>query len=370
VSSDYLRTSKRAHNENTFLVTHGVDLDHFRKACDPNTPTAEEMKSFRHPVIGFFGLIADWIDLDLIRFLAASRPQWDVVLIGKIVTDTRILENLPNIHMIGRKPYQALPNYAKAFDIAMVPFAMNELTLAANPLKMREYLAAGLPVVATALPEAEKMKAVLEVGRDKAEFLDKLDKIVQSGRIGPQIEISRKMESESWDHKVEELSRIFQKLRSARTKARTHVIADERVGGCRRRVFLDSVTSHDQNMVSVANPAGRLRVEKNAISRLVCRTGNVVAVKPSSDMMPAFVQVADLAACQESRLIDHLRHYKEISAPASGLEEGCNHCGRTYPAVVECEKDRRSGGIGKVCNARSKNLYATFTHFSDLVEVS
>jgi hypothetical protein len=174
------------------------------------------MKAFRHPTIGFFGLIADWIDLDLIRFLAVSRPQWDFVLIGKAVTDTRILADVPNIHMIGRKPYQSLPSYAKAFDAAMVPFAMNELTLAANPLKMREYLAAGLPVVATAIPEAEKMRAVLEVGRDNADFLEKLDKIILSGKVGPQVEISRKMEVESWDHKVEELSRIFQQLPNCR----------------------------------------------------------------------------------------------------------------------------------------------------------
>jgi glycosyltransferase involved in cell wall biosynthesis len=212
VSSDQLRTSKRAHNPNTFLVTHGVDVEHFRKACDPETQVPDEMKTFRHPVIGFFGLIADWIDLDLIRFLAESRPHWDFVLIGKVVTDTRIFDRVPNIHMTGRKPYALLPNYAKAFDIAMVPFAVNDLTLAANPLKMREYLAAGLPVVATAIPEAEKMKAVLRVARDKFEFLNQLDSIVQSGSVGPQMGISKRIECESWDHKVEELSRIFLEL--------------------------------------------------------------------------------------------------------------------------------------------------------------
>ena len=209
VSSDHLRTSKRSHNVNTFLVTHGVDLDHFRKACDTQTQVPDEMAAFKHPIIGFFGLVADWIDLELIRFLAESRPHWDFVLIGKVVTDTRIFDGIGNIHMIGRKPYQLLPNYAKAFDAAMVPFAVNELTLAANPLKMREYLAAGLPVVATALPEAERMKAVLHVARDKSEFLRQLDSIIESGKTGPQMKISETMECESWDHKVEELSRIF-----------------------------------------------------------------------------------------------------------------------------------------------------------------
>ena len=215
VSSDYLKTSKHAHNPNTFLVTHGVDVDHFRKACDPNTTVPEEMKAFRRPVIGFFGVIADWIDLDLIRFLADSKPDWDIVLIGKVVTDIRIFDGARNIHMLGRKPYQHLPNYAKAFDVAIVPFAVNELTLAANPLKMREYLAAGLPVVSTALPEAERMKHVLRVARHKLDFLEQLESIVASGATGPQLRISKQMDCESWDQKVEELSRIFMETNTA-----------------------------------------------------------------------------------------------------------------------------------------------------------
>jgi glycosyltransferase involved in cell wall biosynthesis len=209
VSSDHLQTSKRAHNPNTYLVTHGVDVAHFRRACLPETPVPEEMKGFRRPVIGFFGVIADWVDLDLIRFLADSRPDWDFVLIGKVVTHTRIFDGASNIHVIGRKPYQELPNYAKAFDVAILPFTINELTLAANPLKMREYLAAGLPVVSSAIPEADKMKHVLRVARHKLEFLEHVDAIVTSGKIGPQMTISKQMDCESWDHKVEELSRIF-----------------------------------------------------------------------------------------------------------------------------------------------------------------
>src|SRR5262249_31614346 len=101
VSSDHLKTAKRAYNPNTFLVTHGVDVDHFRKACDPETSVPDEMKAFRRPIIGFFGVIADWIDLDLIRFLADSRPDWDFVLLGKVVTDIRIFDGAPNIHLLG-----------------------------------------------------------------------------------------------------------------------------------------------------------------------------------------------------------------------------------------------------------------------------
>jgi glycosyltransferase involved in cell wall biosynthesis len=219
VSSEPLKKTKRAHNPNTFLVTHGVDVDHFRKACQGETSVPDEMKSFRRPVIGFFGVVADWIDLDLIRFIADSRPEWDVVVIGKVVTDIRIFDGARNIHMLGRKPYQLLPNYAKAFDVAIVPFAVNELTLAANPLKMREYLAAGLPVVSTALPEAVRMKHVLRIGQHKLDFLNQIESIVSSGLTGPQMRISQQMDCESWDEKVEELSRIFLDTHKAKAAA-------------------------------------------------------------------------------------------------------------------------------------------------------
>src|SRR5579883_1308308 len=118
VSSDVLLKSKRQHNPNTFLVTHGVDVPHFRKACDPTTTVPDEIRRLPKPVIGFFGLIADWVDLDLIGFLARSRPQWSFVLIGKVVTNLKAVEGLPNVYLPGQKPYASLPAYAKGFDVA------------------------------------------------------------------------------------------------------------------------------------------------------------------------------------------------------------------------------------------------------------
>jgi hypothetical protein len=106
-----------------------------------------------------------------------------------------------------------LPLYAKGFDVAILPFAVNELTLAANPLKLREYLAAGLPVVSSAIPEAEKLSHVLHIGRNKPDFLNQIQKILDGGRVGPQMPISDQMDRESWDEKVEQLSGIFLGLR-------------------------------------------------------------------------------------------------------------------------------------------------------------
>src|SRR5262245_3718163 len=219
VSSDLLLKNKRRHNRNTFLVTHGVDVEHFRKACVPMTVVPDDIRSLNQPIIGFFGLIADWVDLDLIRFLATSKPKWTFALIGKAATNLAPVEGLPNVHLLGQKPYASLPGYAKAFDVALLPFIVNELTLAANPLKLREYLAAGLPVVSSTLPEAEKLKHILHIGRSQTHFLELIQNIIDSQKTGPQMSISQHMDSESWDSKVEELSRIVMEIEAQRVAA-------------------------------------------------------------------------------------------------------------------------------------------------------
>jgi glycosyltransferase involved in cell wall biosynthesis len=211
VSSSRLYDTKRRYNRNTFLVTHGVDVGHFRKACNGQIPVPADISALRSPVIGFYGLIADWIDFQLIRFLAKSRPDWSIALVGKVETNTdlSLLEGLPNVHLLGRKDYQQLPGYCKAFDAAILPFVLNELTLAANPLKLREYLAAGLPVVATAIPEAERLSGLVRIGRTFPHFLEQIQALLAEGKTGPQLAVSQAMETESWDEKVEQLSRII-----------------------------------------------------------------------------------------------------------------------------------------------------------------
>ena len=78
----------------------GVDVAHFRKTCDPETPVRGDIQALKRPVIGFFGLIADWVDLKLIRFLADSRPDWSFALIGKIATSVRDLERVSNVEKL------------------------------------------------------------------------------------------------------------------------------------------------------------------------------------------------------------------------------------------------------------------------------
>jgi glycosyltransferase involved in cell wall biosynthesis len=203
VSAELLLQSKGKFNPNTFMVRHGVDFTHFRKALDPATVVPPEIANLPRPIVGFFGLIADWVDTDLMAQIAKRYPHGSLVVLGKATTDTSCL-NLPNVHLLGRKPYADLPAYCKGFDVAINPFRINTLTLNANPLKVREYLAAGLPVVATDIPEVAVL-GMCRIGTNHEHFLREVDDALATP--GPQREISERVRSESWDSRVAEIAR-------------------------------------------------------------------------------------------------------------------------------------------------------------------
>jgi hypothetical protein len=115
---------------------------------------------------------------------------------------------LPNVYLLGQKSYADLPGYCRRFDIAMLPFAINELTLNANPLKLREYLAAGLTVVSTPIPEVERFKRLVRIAGNHLEFIRHLDELMTASSTGPSLAMSLEMDAESWDEKVEEMSRV------------------------------------------------------------------------------------------------------------------------------------------------------------------
>lgn len=202
VSADRLYQSKAKFNPRTVLVRHGVDFTHFRKAVEPETIVPDEIANLPRPVIGFFGLIADWVDLELMAHVAQQFPHGSMVLLGKATTDTSVLEREPNVHLLGRKPYEMLPAYCKGFDVALMPFRINELTLNANPLKVREYLAAGLPVVSTAIPEVEVL-GQCRIGHDRESFLNEVREALLDP--GPRVARSEAIRSESWEARVDEI---------------------------------------------------------------------------------------------------------------------------------------------------------------------
>jgi glycosyltransferase involved in cell wall biosynthesis len=170
------------HTPRAELLPHGVDWAHFSTAALAPPAPPPDIADITGPVIGFFGLLADWIDQDLIIAAARSRPAATVVLIGKSTTDISRLLAEPNVRWLRQKPYAELPAYAAAFDVAMVPFVRNALTAAVNPIKLLEYMSAGVPVVATALPEIVRFgeRDGLVTAAVDAEFVEAIGRYVDA----------------------------------------------------------------------------------------------------------------------------------------------------------------------------------------------
>jgi len=216
-SSEKLRADKARVNSNAHLVQHGVDLEHFANAFCTATTIPDDLKGAPGPIIGFWGLIADWVDLPLVRHVADAFSGGTVVLLGNSNTDMKPLDGARNVRVLGRRHYADLPRYAKAFDVALMPFKVNELTLAANPLKVREYLAAGLPVVSTAIPEVERL-GVCRIGKDTDGVVREIAAAIAAGP-GPSEVRAAQVRGEGWEARVAEMQEIVCAALVARKKA-------------------------------------------------------------------------------------------------------------------------------------------------------
>ena len=170
----------------------------------------------QRPVIGFFGLLADWIDVPLIAQVAARRPDWTLLLIGHASTDVAELVDKPNVLMVGPKPYEQLPSWAKLFDVAIMPYRQNRQVKNANPLKLREYLATGKPVVSVPTPEVEKFVPHVYLADSPDEFVTAIDRaLVEDGDDlrRSRMQFVRPM---SWDARVQQvMERVQAKLARA-----------------------------------------------------------------------------------------------------------------------------------------------------------
>ena len=153
------------------LIRNGCEAAHFRRR-----PGVSARRFGKQPVVGYFGSLDHWFDTALVARAARAYRDWRFVLVGRRQDcDLDALQRLPNVRIVGETPYAMLPEFAHDFDVCMIPFLVNELTLHTNPVKMYEYLAAGKPVVGTALPEIMiGGEGLVHVAKDSDEFIAKL----------------------------------------------------------------------------------------------------------------------------------------------------------------------------------------------------
>ncbi|HHH76255.1 MAG TPA: glycosyltransferase family 1 protein [Phycisphaerae bacterium] len=203
-TSRSLMESKSHLNTNTILMPHGVDHEHFSSTLTKRHKRPADLEGIEGPVLGFFGLIRDWIDLDILAEVARARPGWNIVMLGDWAVDISGYEKLENYHFLGPKSYEDLPAYCASFDVGLIPFKINKLTEAVNPIKLREYLSAGLPVVSTALGEVVSYRdgSFAEIANTASEFITAVEKVLKY-TPADKAKLSKAMASETWPAKVE-----------------------------------------------------------------------------------------------------------------------------------------------------------------------
>lgn len=200
------------------LVPNGADVAHFRKAQDPELAIPEELAVLPGPVIGYIGAVSPWLDQEMLLAAARAHPEWSMVIIGPVDCDVSLLQAMPNIKLLGHRDYGSLPAYLKRFDAAVIPFKITELTRGVNPVKLYEYLAAGKPVVSSALPEVLPFSPALSIARTPDEFVGKLEEELAGDTPEKAAERLRLAGLNSWEARAraveEAIESCLQKRRS------------------------------------------------------------------------------------------------------------------------------------------------------------
>jgi glycosyltransferase involved in cell wall biosynthesis len=168
-----MREKRLPVNSNCHFYGTGVDIAHFGKVRSKQLSVSPEIAKFKCPVLGYFGVIDERIDYELLAKLAEARSDWQIVMVGPTAkVDPAHFPQHPNLHFIGGRTYDQLPALTKGFSVCIMPFALNAATEYINPTKALEYMAAGRPVVSSAINEVKtNFSSVARVAQSHQEFV-------------------------------------------------------------------------------------------------------------------------------------------------------------------------------------------------------
>lgn len=213
--SPYLQQKKRKFNKNTFFIANVADYEHFSKSQGKKIPVPQDILSISNPIIGFIGAIDTYkLDFALIQKLAERNPNLSIVLIGgkgeaEKRANIKLFKKRKNIYLLGKKDYDILPNYIKAFDVAVIPYVNNEYTKSCAPLKLFEFLSLGKPVVVSGISIIEELKEVIIYTKNYDEFKkaieDSLRNDTQENK-NRRIDFAKKY---TWEKKIEKQMAII-----------------------------------------------------------------------------------------------------------------------------------------------------------------
>jgi glycosyltransferase involved in cell wall biosynthesis len=220
-----LYEAKRVKHPNVHGVPSSVDVAFFAQAraieADP-----EDQAAIPEPRIGYYGVIDERIDLELVDALASARPDWHIVMMGPLAKiDESMLPRRPNIHYLGMKSYAELPSYVAGWDVAFMPFALNDATRFISPTKTPEYLAAGKPVVSTAITdvvEPYERLGLVRVGRSVEDFITHVGRALSGEMLATDAQRDEFLANMSWDATWERMQRQLTAALNKSASSRVH----------------------------------------------------------------------------------------------------------------------------------------------------
>ncbi len=202
------------YNRNSYLVPNGVSFELFEAALR-NDSVPSDIRLIPRPIVGYAGVVHSVIDLDLLSRTAQEHPRWSLTIVGPVEGltsgDLAAFERLcsrANVYYLGPKSPEELPDYVKCFDVALMPYRIDQLTAHIDSLKLYEYMACGKPVVSTAIPSARRFVPLIEIADDPASFVRAVERILNEphGYREARIELAR---GNSWGRRINEMGEIL-----------------------------------------------------------------------------------------------------------------------------------------------------------------
>lgn len=235
-----LHESKREFNPQVICMPSSVDARHFEPALlVADSPSAGRARALQDalakPRLGYFGVIDERIDLELLRHLADARPEWQIVMVGPVVKiDPATLPQRPNLHWLGMQAYDDLPYLLAGWDLCLMPFAINDATRYISPTKTLEYMAGERPVVSTAVRDVVMMYGdVVRVADDKVDFVRACEETLAEAPVArsrTMIKMLNAVAAQSWDGCAESADRLMKDTLAAKDQTRALMVAASEPG--------------------------------------------------------------------------------------------------------------------------------------------
>jgi uncharacterized SAM-binding protein YcdF (DUF218 family)/glycosyltransferase involved in cell wall biosynthesis len=220
VTSEKLRQRASKFSRSVHLFPFGVSFKKFEQASEAPHEIPDDLAALKRPVIGYVGGVHRWIDFDMLAEVARRMPETSFALIGPLQADAAVIADLPNVYLFGKRAHEDIPLYIKGFDVGIVPYRASEYTANVYPTKLNEYLAMGIPVVATDLPEVRRFNSdhqdSVAVAPDTDRFIEALHDAIRPSTDSERHSRIQVARQNSWDKRISSMTTLIEKTLDAK----------------------------------------------------------------------------------------------------------------------------------------------------------